>query len=86
MEPTICLCELQPGQGATVCRLDNPPAMRRRLLDLGLLPGTQVVCVGRSPGGDPSAYRICQAVIALRREDSRAVQVCPLKGAGTLWD
>ena len=34
-----------------------------------------VVCLWHSPQGDPTAYRIGQAVIALRREDSAAVLV-----------
>lgn len=43
--------------------------------DLGLIDGTPVWCVGRSPLGDPSAYMIRQTVIALRREDARQIHV-----------
>ena len=49
--------------------------MRRRLLDIGLSDGTEVQCVGRSPMGDPSAYLIRGAVIAIRSNDSRGVKV-----------
>jgi ferrous iron transport protein A len=49
--------------------------MRRRLQDLGLVEGARVECVGRSPGGDPSAYLICGAVIAIRAQDGRNVLV-----------
>ena len=49
--------------------------MRRRLQDIGMVDGTTVECVQRSPLGDPSAYWIRGAVIALRREDASAVQV-----------
>jgi len=48
---------------------------RRRLLDLGLLPGTEVTAELRSPGGDPTAYRIRGATIALRAEQARLVRV-----------
>ncbi len=85
MEPTISLCALQPGQWATVRRLDNPTAMRRRLLDIGLVPGSRVACVGRSPGGDPAAYQICRAVVAIRQEDSRLVQVSLWEGEDAPW-
>ncbi len=44
-------------------------AMQNRLRDIGLIPGTPVVCVGRSPLGDPAAYRIRGAVFAIRKED-----------------
>lgn len=47
--------------------------MRRRLLDLGLVPGTRVECVGQSPGGDPKAYLIRGAAVAIRGEDARTV-------------
>ncbi len=82
---TMCLSELRPGERARVCALRTEGAMRRRLLDLGLLENTVVTCVGRSPCGDPAAYQICGAVIALRRADSRGVLVRPCKG-GAAWD
>lgn len=53
------------------CRL----AERRRMFDLGLLPGTVVEAELRSPSGDPTAYRIRDAVIALRREQAAMIRV-----------
>ena len=44
-----------------------------RLLDLGLIPGTRVVCQGHSPAGDPAAYLIRGAVIALRARDAAGI-------------
>ena len=49
--------------------------MRRRLQDLGLAEGREILCLGRSPLGDPAAYLICGAAIALRRADSRQIEV-----------
>jgi len=51
---------------------------RRRLLDLGLIPGTEVSADIRSPGGDPTGYLIRGAVIALRREQADHIQVEPI--------
>jgi DtxR family Mn-dependent transcriptional regulator len=48
---------------------------RRRLLDLGLVPGTEVTAVLQSPTGDPTGYRIRGAVIALRREQADLIHV-----------
>ncbi len=48
---------------------------RRRLLDLGLTAGTVVTCELVSPFGDPTAYRIRGAVVALRHEDASLVLV-----------
>ncbi|NLB61256.1 MAG: ferrous iron transport protein A [Clostridiales bacterium] len=64
------LCELSPGQKAIVKALFSTGSIRRRLLDIGLIENTEVECVGRSPLGDPCAYLIRGAVIALRSEDS----------------
>lgn len=50
-------------------------AERRRLLDLGLIPGTEVIAEIRSPAGDPTGYRIRGAVIALRREQADQIQI-----------
>ena len=73
--PTIPLCHLRPGEGGTVQQINTVGSMRRRLMDLGLIPGAAVVCVGRSPSGDPSAYSVCGAVIALRHTDAGTVTV-----------
>ncbi|HBJ18137.1 MAG TPA: ferrous iron transport protein A [Clostridiales bacterium] len=67
------LSELCPGECARVRRLCTEGTMRRRFLDIGLVEGTTVECVGRSPCGDPTAYRIRGAVIAIRSEDASTV-------------
>jgi DtxR family transcriptional regulator, Mn-dependent transcriptional regulator len=48
---------------------------RRRLLDLGVVPGTRIVPELVSTSGDPVAYRIRGAVIALRREQADWIEV-----------
>ncbi len=50
-------------------------AERRRMLDLGILPGTIITAEIRSPSGDPTAYRIRGAVIALRENQARLIKV-----------
>ena len=47
----------------------------RRLLDIGLVEGTNVSCLQKSPAGDPVAYLIRGAVIAIRSEDSSQIVV-----------
>lgn len=77
MKDSVPLCDIVPGQRATVSQLLTEGTMRRRFLDMGLMEGTEVECVGRSPWGDPSAYRFCGAVVALRARDSRTILVTP---------
>ena len=69
MSQHICLNDIKPGQHAVVAALRSTGSMRRRLLDIGLIENTEVECLGRSPGGDPSAFLIRGAVIAIRSED-----------------
>lgn len=71
----MCLSNLKPGQKARVTSLCAKGAIRRRLLDIGLIEGTEVECLGVSPCGDPSAYLIRGAVIALRCDDSKDILV-----------
>lgn len=72
------LTELQEGQTAKVDKLLATGSMRRRLLDLGLIEGTRVCCLQKSPAGDPVAYAIRGATIALRSEDSGDILVSPV--------
>ena len=71
------LRELPLGAKAKVIALSLEGAERRRLLDLGLAVGTIIEAVRRSPLGDPTAYRIRGAVVALREEQAERVEVEP---------
>lgn len=72
---TCSLNNIEIGERAVVTELKTSGAMRRRLLDIGLCDGASVECVGRSPAGDPSAYLIRGAVIAIRGCDCQGVIV-----------
>jgi len=73
------LADLAPGTDGRVVRIaaacQGPE--RRRLLDLGVVPGTVITTEFASVGGDPVAYRIRGALIALRRSQARLIQVEP---------
>lgn len=75
MNTAKTLFNMKEGDSARVKLLLNEGSMRRRLQDIGLIEGTKVVCLQRSPSGDPTAYFIRGAVIALREEDSSKVLV-----------
>lgn len=66
---------LKIGDTAAVVKINSVDAERRRLLDLGILPGTRIENVMQSPLGDPVAYRIRSAVVALRREQARMIEI-----------
>lgn len=75
MPRRITLSELEAGEKGVVSGLLSHGAIRRRLLDIGLTEGAEVECIGRSPAGDPTAYLIRGAVIAIRSEDAREIVI-----------
>lgn len=66
------LNELQIGEEAVIADI---PKENRRLLDFGLTKGTHVKCVLKSPLGDPAAYRIRGAIVAIRKEDAQNIEI-----------
>lgn len=73
----MTLDELPRNACATVIALEADGAERRRLMDLGLLPGTEVRVDMTSPLGDPRAYVVRGGLIALRRSQAHRIQVDP---------
>jgi Fe2+ transport system protein A len=71
----IPLSALPLGQKARVKELAFDGTTRRRMLDLGLILDTVVEALLKSPAGDPVAYDIRGAVIALRSEEANQILV-----------
>ncbi len=71
----ITLDVLPVGETGTLVNMDLNGTMRRRLQDLGLIPGTKIVPTKKSPGKGPTAYKIRDSVYALRQEDSCRINV-----------
>ncbi len=63
------------GKKAKVKALTSDGTIRRRMLDLGLINETIVEALQKSPSGDPVAYEIRGAVIALRQEEAAKIMV-----------
>ncbi len=75
MKHMLALSELTEGQKGKVFQNNGVGGMRRRLQDIGLIPGTEVKRLQASPLGDPCAYQIRGAVIALRQQDACRILV-----------
>lgn len=71
----MTLNNLEIGQSAIVKSILNKSQERRRLVDLGILPGTVIENVMLSPLGDPVAYRVRNSVIALRCEQAALIEI-----------
>lgn len=80
MNYILRLSGLLAGESCFVKSVDSRPEIRRRLQDMGLIPGTRVECLFKSPYGDPSAYLVRGAVVALRSVDADDIFVSPERG------
>ena len=65
---------LKPGAKGVVIRVDAEPALKERLRDFGLVPGTQVCCRYRCPWGHLTALEFRGTVVALRTGDLEKVR------------
>jgi ferrous iron transport protein A len=71
----ISLNQLPMGRKANVSALTADGITRRRMLDLGVIDGTEIEPLYKSPSGNPAAYLIRGAVIALRSDVSEKIMV-----------
>ncbi|GAB6139103.1 FeoA family protein [Halanaerobaculum tunisiense] len=69
------LTDLPIGDQGKIIKLKATGIKRRRLLDLGLIPGTIVSAKRRSPSGDPTAFIIRGTTLALRSEETDLIEV-----------
>lgn len=78
------LSDLAQGERGRVVEISSQcrGLERRRLLDLGFLPGAELQAELISSGGDPVAYRIRGALIALRKEQADLIRIQPVEEAG----
>ena len=69
----IPLSEAGTGNKMRLTRIEVTGVMRRRLLDLGFVPGNEIEVLQKSPLGDPIAFRVNNTTIALRSEESSLI-------------
>jgi len=73
--PTVA--DLRPDQSGTVARVGGERAFRRRLMELGLVPGTPVTLLKVAPLGDPLELEVRGGRISIRRRDAASVELEP---------
>lgn len=66
---------LKEGQSGRIRELNVTAGLRRRFQDFGLIEGTCVCCLRKSPKGDPVIYRVGRTMLALRNADSSRILV-----------
>ncbi|MFW5434700.1 FeoA family protein [Paenibacillus apiarius] len=70
---SIPLSNAKSGTHIRLNRIEVQGVLRRRLLDLGFVPGNVVEVLQKSPLGDPIAFRVNNTTIALRKEESSLI-------------
>ena len=69
------LDELDPGEMGVVVRVEGDPSLRKRVLDMGLVPGTPLVVERKAPFNDPVSVRFRGYELGLRCAEARSVLV-----------
>ena len=69
------LSELPTGSLASVRAVGGGAHLSRRLLDYGIVEVTDIQVLQKSLCGDPTAYLVRGAVVAIRRDDAREIMV-----------
>ena len=79
----MTLEQAKVGQTFTVLHVRGEGALRRRLLDMGILPGTAVTVTGAAPLGDPLELTLRGYTLTLRRAVGGLVEVA--EGRNRRW-
>jgi ferrous iron transport protein A len=69
------LAEIPLGRAVTVAGVNGPRAFRRRLLEMGLVPGTEVKIVTIAPLGDPLQIEVRGGQWSIRRTEAAQIQI-----------
>ena len=73
---SLKLSELRPTDSAIVKAVEGEKRIRRRLLDMGITPGTEVYIRKVAPLGDPIELNVRGYSLTIRQDDARLVEVC----------
>ena len=73
--PARTLDSLVAGERGVIASVDCPPVIARRLMELGLIPGTEVEMIRRAPLGDPLEITVRGVHLSLRRSEARRIDV-----------
>lgn len=71
----MTLNELKPGESCTVTSIGEKGPMRRRIMDMGVTPGTEIKIVKIAPLGDPIEINIRGYELSLRKDEACRIEV-----------
>lgn len=71
----MTLDNIKPGQGGVISAIGGQGLLRRRLLDMGLTPNTQVKVRKVAPMGDPIELSLRSYVLTIRKEEAAKIEL-----------
>ncbi len=81
-EKVMRLSELQPGERARVVKINGTPRFRRRIMEMGVTRGEEVVVNRVAPLGDPIEFTVKGYHLSLRKDDAAHILVEKLEAEG----
>ena len=69
------LSQLPLNKNGKIDKIECDEGIKRRLLDMGLVKGTNIVPILVSPSGDPRAFLVRGTIIAIRKEDAKDIKI-----------
>ena len=69
------LNQLALNKNGKIYKIECNEGIKRRLLDMGLVKGTNIVPILVSPSGDPRAFLVRGTIIAIRKDDAKHIKI-----------
>lgn len=69
------LNQLPLNKSGKINKIECGEGIKRRLLDMGLVKGTEITPILISPSGDPRAFLVRGTIIAIRKEDAKNIKI-----------
>ena len=71
----MTLRELPIGKWATIQAVGGEGALRQHFLDMGVIPGTDILLIKYAPLGDPMELNVRGYELSLRRADAEMIEI-----------
>ena len=78
MRDSAGLNELRPGEKGKILKIAGKGPVRRRIADMGVVPGTVVEVERVAPLGDPMEVKLLGYHLSLRKEEAANITVAPI--------
>jgi ferrous iron transport protein A len=72
---TRVAAELAVGESGRVLRVTGAGDVSRRLLEMGVTPGVEIVCLGAAPLGDPLEFELRGYRLSLRKNEAQQIEI-----------